>query len=148
MSRGPGQLQRTISEHLAAHPAPTTYETLRWELFEQGKRPTVAASDRLPAAWNTSFKRALDGLAERGQRRLIVERRHLETLEEFVAALSGQEPRRRHAAAAAHPWACACRDRQVRKACSSLHAGRERRSLPEVGAGGTNLAVPENVETA
>ena len=73
------------------------------ELFEQGKRPTVAASDRLPAAWNTSFKRALDGLAERGQRRLIVERRHLETLEEFVAALSGQEPRRRHAAAAAHP---------------------------------------------
>ena len=97
MSRGPGQLQRTICEHFALHPAQTTYETLRWELFPQRRIPKTlpgtTASDgtyRLPAAWNTSFKRALDGLADRGQRRLIVERRHLGSFEELVQHYPGK----------------------------------------------------------
>jgi hypothetical protein len=98
MSRGPGQLQRAICDHLAVHPALATYETLRWELFERQKKTGTAADGsppglhlgRLPAKWNTSFKRAIDGLAGRGERQLIVERRHLETMEELVRHYPGK----------------------------------------------------------
>src|SRR5271166_1907243 len=99
MSRGLGQLQRSICAHLAANPAQASYETLRWELFEQRKRPAIPSADdtparlrdgRLPGTWNSSLKRALDGLAEHGERRVIIDRRHLASMEEFVRHFPGK----------------------------------------------------------
>ncbi len=99
MSRGLGQLQRSICIYLAANPAQATYETLRWELFEQRKKAAIPSPDdtparlrdgRLPGTWNSSLKRALDGLAEHGERRVIIDRRHLASMEEFVRHYPGK----------------------------------------------------------
>ena len=95
MSRGPGKLQRTICEHFGATPAQTTYETLRWELLPRHRQLRASstappATERLSTAWNTSFKRAVDGLAHRGERRLVIERRHLESFEELVRHYPGK----------------------------------------------------------
>lgn len=86
MSRGPGRIQRTILEHLASSNQQTTFETLRWELKEA--LGTSLASQDLPNKWNTSVKRALDGLE--AEKRIAVEERRLRTLEECVAHFPGK----------------------------------------------------------
>jgi hypothetical protein len=93
MSRGLGKLQRGICEYLAASAAPVTYETLRWELLDQRKQansPARLRDGRLPATWNSSLTRALDGLADDGERRVTIERRNLESMAEFVRHYPGK----------------------------------------------------------
>jgi hypothetical protein len=93
MSRGLGQLQRTICDYLAATQAPASYETLRWELFEQRQQTDGRArlrNGRLPATLNTSLKRALVGLAEADTGRVTLETRHLASMQEFVCHYPGK----------------------------------------------------------
>jgi hypothetical protein len=83
MSRGPGHLQEAILRSAAdAAEKSLTVETLRWVLFENGKPPRRTSPNNLSTGWNTSFRRAVEGLAER--RRIIVQRRPLHTFEECV----------------------------------------------------------------
>jgi hypothetical protein len=95
MSRGLGVLQREIQNYLDSNPAQTTYETLRWALFERLRQnadnsPPRLSNGRLPSSWNTSLKRALDALVERDDRRLTVERRRLESFDECVTHYPGK----------------------------------------------------------
>lgn len=99
MSRGPGQLQRQILDYLVTGEAGVTYESLRWDLFDRrraapgpppGDIPTRLDNNRLPSTWNSSLKRALDGLADRSVGRVVVDRRHLSSFEELVRHYPGK----------------------------------------------------------
>ena len=99
MSRGPGKKQRDICDLLAANPAPTTFETLRWALFEQGHADASSSPDdspgrlrdgKMPGSWNSSLTRALERLAEGGERRVIIRRRRLASMDEFVRHYPGK----------------------------------------------------------
>jgi hypothetical protein len=82
MSRGPGKHQRSILEAVAASPEPTTYETLRWKLFEQEKGRLTEG--KLPATWYTALDRSLKALGDQGERRVVVKRRRLTSVDEFI----------------------------------------------------------------
>jgi hypothetical protein len=93
MSRGLGQLQGSIRDYLVAEPAHTTYETLRWALFEQQTlvgRPGRLRGGRLPSSWNTSLKRALEGLAAADKPHVVTQRRRLESMAELVTHYPGK----------------------------------------------------------
>ncbi len=86
MSRGLGALQESVLQALRAAAHPTTEETLRWSLRENCDANRVC--EGLPNSWNTSFARAIQGLAERGL--LSIEARRLETFEECVRHYPGK----------------------------------------------------------
>jgi hypothetical protein len=88
MSRGLGDIQTLILRSaMADETEPMTVEKLRWTLY-RAKNP--AASDRsdLPTKWNNSFSRAISSLVKR--KRLTIERRPLESLEECVQHYPGK----------------------------------------------------------
>jgi hypothetical protein len=115
MSRGLGKLQREILDHLAANPGAATYESLRWSLLElthaesgrfAGAKARRLRNGRMPAAWNSSLTRALTGLGEHGGRRLMIERRRLASMQEFVHHYPGKTlfARTRELRLALLPW--------------------------------------------
>ncbi len=61
MSRGHGPLQKAILDLVHASATPTTFETLRWTIWEE--KEGVRAAEKLPTSWNTSFSRAFKSLA-------------------------------------------------------------------------------------
>lgn len=81
MSRGPGSLQREIIKHLRARGGQSTLESIRWELHGQSN-----AGCDLPKATAFAVTRAVRSLASVAQgKRLIIEKRSLANLEEWVA---------------------------------------------------------------
>ena len=90
MSRGPGLLQRAILNYFDASPAPTTFETLRWLLWERSRaenaeerHDTAAVIQYLPTKWNTSLRRAIFELERSSSPRLAIEDRRLVSIEEM-----------------------------------------------------------------
>jgi hypothetical protein len=95
MSRGLGKLQRDIIHYIETCRASTTYESLRWALLEQKRHPVTRSSPNadpcgMPGSWNSSLTRALDGLVRHGSERVIIERRRLASMDEFVEHYPGK----------------------------------------------------------
>lgn len=89
MSKGPGKLQQGIlraAEEVAEFG--TTVEGLRWSLYELSGRPALQAGGELPTAWNTSFRRAIKGLADREI--VTITSRPLASFEECVEHYPGK----------------------------------------------------------
>ncbi len=89
MSRGNGAVQSDIVKFLQSHPAGTTFEQLRWLLWEarqslddNGQRTKTPAD--LPNKWNTSVYRALMGLVDRTEGGVEIVHRRLGSVKEFV----------------------------------------------------------------
>jgi hypothetical protein len=80
MSRGPGRHQKAVLDYLTHQP--TSFETLRWMLWEQNAERPAAPDQDLPNKWNTSVKRAVEGLET--DLRIRIERRRLVSLAECV----------------------------------------------------------------
>ncbi len=79
MSRGPGSLQREVLKFVQEQTSPTTLENVRWALHENSN------SGDLPKSSAFAVDRAVKSLASASQgHRLIVEKRKLGTLEEWV----------------------------------------------------------------
>jgi hypothetical protein len=98
MSRGLGKLQRDIRDHVTAIGRPTTFETMRWALFEgtsairadtPDRRPAELRNGRLPASWNSSMSRALAVLAA-DDHGIRVEYRRLASIGEMVKHYPGK----------------------------------------------------------
>jgi hypothetical protein len=90
MSRGPGQVQKAILEHLRMEPELNSFEAMRWEVYHRLGHPILPAGGALPTKWNTSFRRALDNLAEGAAKRLTLEVRHLSGLDECIRHYPGK----------------------------------------------------------
>lgn len=89
MSRGPGKLQDAILGMLRdPKQGKATIETTRWSLYEGMGKPCLEPGAKLPTAWNTSFQRAADTLAEHGH--ITITRRPLENFEECVEHYPGK----------------------------------------------------------
>jgi hypothetical protein len=81
MSRGYGRHQKAVLDHLSRLSAPTTFETIRWHLWEDAAEHATAGQD-LPNKWNTAVMRAVKGLEK--DERVTIDRRRLVSLEECV----------------------------------------------------------------
>ncbi len=55
---------------------------MRWAMYENAGNPKLGAGDELPTKWNTSFRRAAYGLAERGL--VAINKRPLKSFKECV----------------------------------------------------------------
>jgi hypothetical protein len=87
VSRGIGRLQSEILTQLSASAAPTTLESLRWCLWERSSTIPSSLPEQnvsLPRAWNTSIQRAALSLSSPRHAKLVIERRRLSTIEEFL----------------------------------------------------------------
>jgi hypothetical protein len=89
MSRGPGSFQRAILAYVEESKEPVSVESMRWALYEQ-KNEKVADNSCLPSKWNTSFGRAVKGLASTTYPALQIEKRKLASFEECVAHYPGK----------------------------------------------------------
>jgi hypothetical protein len=90
MSRGPGQLQRAILEHISETTQPLTIESMRWSIYEQQEKPQIPVNGELPNKWNTSFFRAVNNLASESRSLLQIDRRPIASLEECIAFYPGK----------------------------------------------------------
>lgn len=85
MSRGLGQLQqRILAEVERTRNKPTTFETLRWAIWD-GEAPS---DGKLPQRLNTSVDRGVKSLVQRGH--LIADSRPLADLDEWVTHYPGK----------------------------------------------------------
>jgi hypothetical protein len=82
MSRGLGWIQNALLDHLIGQRGATTFETLRWDLWERSHPMPIMPGPDLPNKWNTSVMRAVKCL-EKGAR-IKVERRRLISFDECV----------------------------------------------------------------
>ena len=85
MSRGLGSLQRDVLAYVREQSSPTTLENVRWALHERSN------SNDLPKQWAFAVDRAVKSLASTSQgHRLVIEKRKLVTLEEWVRHYPGK----------------------------------------------------------
>ena len=90
MSRGLGQLQRAIVGCVGEAAEPATVESMRWAVYERMKKPPIAINGDLPSEWNTSFGRAINNLASESRSLLVIEKRHMASLEECIVHYPGK----------------------------------------------------------
>lgn len=93
MSRGHGELQRTIISHVQGAPTGLTVESMRWDLYEKLEKPMVPAGGELPPKWNTSFARAVKRIAADPRKFFGIERRRLKSLDECLSHYPGKSLR-------------------------------------------------------
>lgn len=79
MSRGFGKKQLAILAHLEAVRGSTSFEAMRWALFDEAY---PASAGDLTSSWDTSLSRAMGALVEAGE--ITVESRDLTGLEEMA----------------------------------------------------------------
>lgn len=87
MSNGPGIQQQRILTALKEEKV-WTLESLRWREFDRDRGRSLDGRGKLPASWNTSFGRAVEGLEANS--RITVISRPLESFEECVDHFPGK----------------------------------------------------------
>jgi hypothetical protein len=92
VSRGDGRLQRAILGELSAATRLTTFENLRWKLWEalEAGAGGQLVGGQLPTKWNTSLWRALQTLTGRPGASVVIEKRRLSRIDEVVEHYPGK----------------------------------------------------------